>query len=90
MADNGNEENPAAVDCETELRKLYDAMMLKLQGRNRTKARYEDQESEYGSVRMADLEGMYRAWYNQCGAQSGLPDITNKQLRGGPAHVKLG
>lgn len=74
--------------CAEELSKLYNAMMAKMQSKQRTRTRYEDQEAEYSSVTLKDLEKMYMVWWNKCGDGSGFPDMSTKQRRGPPAHVR--
>ena len=78
-----------APECADELRKVYDAIMALSTGARAVTVTFTDRSVTYTQVSLKTLSGIYRAFYRDCGADSGLPDLANTTQRGGPAYIRF-
>lgn len=78
-----------APDCETELRKIYNAIIALSTGERAVTVSFKERSVTYTQVQMSQLSGMYRTFYRMCGPESGLPDLSSTTQRGGPARVRF-
>lgn len=76
--------------CADELRKIYDAIMSLGTGKARTTISFGDRSVTYSQSQLRDLRDIYGAFWRQCGADSGLPDLTaaGAVARGRPAEFR--
>ncbi len=76
-------------DCATELRRLYDAIMALSSGERVVGINYGDRSVQYGPEQLPNLQMLYRMFYRQCGATSGLVDLSAPAAtRRGPPAVR--
>lgn len=66
---------PAPV-CADELRKVYDAIMSLSTGARVTTISFGDRSVTYGHDQLKALREMYGLFYRDCGADSGLVDLS--------------
>lgn len=76
--------------CADELRRIYDAIMALGTGKARTTISFGDRSVTYSQSQLKDLRAIYAAFWRQCGADSGLPDLTAAATveRGRPAEFR--
>ena len=81
---------PAPV-CADELRRIYDAIMALGTGKAHTTISFGDRSVTYSQSQLRDLRDIYAAFWRQCGADSGLPDLTaaGAVTRGAPASYRF-
>lgn len=78
---------PAPV-CADELVKIYDAILALMTGERATSVGFGDRQVTYTQSQLKDLQAIYRTFYRQCGADSGLPDLAATVERGPPAEFR--
>jgi hypothetical protein len=74
--------------CADELRKVYDAIMALSTGKQTTSVSFGERSVSYSQAQLNDLRATYSMFYAQCGASSGLPDLSSVQ-RGAPAIARF-
>ncbi len=81
---------PAPV-CETELEKLYNAIMALQGGATVTSISFGERAVSYSAGNLKDLMSLYRSFWRTCGADSGFPDLAPAAAveRGRPARYKM-
>ena len=78
-----------APDCATELRKVYDAIMALQSGQRAVQMGFGDRQVTFGGTQLNELKQMYSLFYRQCGADSGLLDLSKAVQRGPPATARF-
>ena len=81
----------AAPTCADELRKIYDAIMALSTGAKATTVSFGDRAVTYTAANLKPLTDLYRLFYRQCGAESGLADLSGAKAveRGTPATFRM-
>ena len=83
----------AALSCSVDLKSYYDAYVALSTGQSEVRMRSADhREIEFARGDINAVLRMYIMLYEQCGAESGLPDLsgvtgTSLIRRGGPATI---
>ena len=75
----------AVTPCTTVLERLHEAIVALAAGDRVTQVSFGDRTVSYGPGQLADLQRVYRMYYRECGASSGLPDLSAAVERGPPA-----
>lgn len=75
--------------CADELRKLYDAVMALQTGKQVTQVSFGDRTVSYSAANLKDLLSLYRTFWVSCGADSGLPDLSQSVQRGRPFRYRM-
>jgi hypothetical protein len=75
--------------CTDELRKLYDAIISLKSGKSVTSINYGERSVQYAQNQLKELQQLYGIFYRQCGADSGLIDLSagNMVERGPPMRI---
>jgi hypothetical protein len=81
---------PAPV-CTDELEKLYNAIMALQGGATVTSISFGERAVSYSQAQLKDMIGLYRAFWRQCGATAGFPDLSPAAAveRGPPAKFSM-
>jgi hypothetical protein len=79
----------SAPDCAVILRQLHDAIIALGTGERVMTISFGGRSVTYTQNQMKDLRSIYAAFYRQCGAASGLVDLSNAAAveRGPPART---
>ncbi len=74
-------------DCATVLPKLYDAIIALSSGQQRVGINFGERSVQYSQGNLSQLMQLYSVFWRQCGAGSGLVDLSagNMVERGAPA-----
>ena len=82
-----------APTCDDELRKLYDAILALQSGKSVTSIGFGERNVSYGQGDLASMRALYRMFYAQCGANSGLVNLADATAtsvqRGRPASYSM-
>jgi hypothetical protein len=82
-----------APTCADELRKIYDAIMALQSGKSVTSIGFGERNVSYGQSDLAAMKDLFRVFYGQCGADSGLVNIADTSAsgveRGRPARYSM-
>ncbi|WP_169305480.1 hypothetical protein [Hyphomicrobium denitrificans] len=72
-----------------ELTKIYNAIMALNSGQRVVGVSIGERSVQYYQQQIPDLQKLYRVFYRQCGADSGLVDLSDSSmvLRGPPARI---
>jgi len=78
-------------ECQAVLRSLYDAMLALAKGERAVSIMFSERQVTYSQGQLRDLQALYQAHYRQCGADSGLPDLSaaGRVARGAPATYRM-
>jgi hypothetical protein len=76
-------------NCEDELRKLYDAIMALQTGERAVQMGFGERQVTFHVTQLKDLRQTYALFYRDCGAESGLPDMSQPVQRGAPATARF-
>ncbi|ADJ23030.1 hypothetical protein Hden_1218 [Hyphomicrobium denitrificans ATCC 51888] len=78
-----------AGTCVEELTKIYNAIMALNSGQRVVGVSIGERSVQYYQQQIPDLQKLYRVFYRQCGADSGLVDLSDSSmvLRGPPARI---
>ena len=76
-------------DCASELRKLYDAIMALQSGQRAVQMGFGERQVTFSTVHLSELRQMFALFYRQCGAESGLLDLSKAVERGPPAVARF-
>lgn len=74
-------------DCSAELQKIYGAIMALTTGERAVTVTFGQRSVTYTQAQTKLLQDVYRTFYRQCGAGSGLPDFSQSIERGPPAII---
>lgn len=77
-----------APNCADELQRVYDAIMALATGKQTTSVSFGDRSVSYSQTQLKDLKLIYAAFYADCGAEAGLPDLASVE-RGPPAIARF-
>lgn len=77
--------------CADELRKLYDAVMELSAGKQVVGITFGERQVSYSQSQLPNVRSLYRIFWRQCGAESGLPDLSEAASveRGAPARFRM-
>ena len=80
---------PVTPTCDVMLHRLHNALIDLASGTNQVEFEMQSgphtRRMRYGQGNIAALEKLYRTYYAQCGAASGLPNIADGSSTRGPA-----
>lgn len=78
-----------ALSCSEQLQAFYDAIISLNSGERVIGINFGERSVQYSQSQLPDLLKLWRMFYRQCGADSGLIDLsdTNVVLRGPPARI---
>ncbi len=66
----------AVPTCAQELEKLYGVIMQLGAGKSVTGITFGERQVSYTPNQLKDVQGLYRIFWRQCGAEAGLPDLS--------------
>lgn len=75
--------------CADELRKLYDAIMALQSGQRAVQMGFGERQVTFHVTQLSELRQTYALFYRQCGADSGLLDLSKPIERGPPAIARF-
>lgn len=79
----------SVLPCTDQLQALYDAILALNTGERVIGINFGERSVQYSQNQLPDLLNLWRIFYRQCGADSGLVDLANTSvvLRGPPARI---
>lgn len=76
-------------ECRQILQSLHDAVLALVRGERVASVMFSDRQATYSQAQLKDLQAIYQRFYAQCGAESGLPNLSMRAERGPPATYRM-